>query len=178
MINNGLMSSNDQTWETPNELFDELNLLFNFNVDVCALPNTAKCDTYFTPEIDGLSQDWRDNNCWMNPPYGREQILWIEKANYESQKHNTNVLCLIPARPDTRVWQEIIFKNASAICFIKGRLKFGNSKNAAPFPSALVLFGNELNNIQRQYFRNIGTLVEPKLYMYNIQDLKPLFIKL
>lgn len=35
MINNGLMSSNDQTWETPNDLFDELNLLFNFNVDVC-----------------------------------------------------------------------------------------------------------------------------------------------
>ena len=123
-------------------------------------PETAKCKKYYTPEINGLEQDWL-GNCWMNPPYGREQILWIEKAYLESKKFNSNILCLIPARPDTKVWHDIIFKNASAICFIKGRLKFGNSNNAAPFPSALVLFGQPLNLKQRFYFKNIGTLIEP-----------------
>lgn len=75
-LNNGLFSSNDQTWETPKDFFNKLNEVFNFELDVCAVPETAKCEKYFTPEIDGLSQEWKET-CWMNPPYGREQIKWI-----------------------------------------------------------------------------------------------------
>ena len=82
---------------------------------------------------------------WCNPPYGREQAKFVLKAYEESVKHNSTVVVLIPARPDTKLWQNIIFPNANQICFIKGRLKFGGAKESAPFPSALVVFGNEVD---------------------------------
>jgi len=153
MLNQGMMSSKDQTWETPQDLFDKLNSVFNFETDVCAVPETAKCNTYFTPEIDGLKQEWK-GFCWMNPPYGREQVKWIEKAS----KENATTVCLIPARPDTKIWHETIFKKAKAVCFIKGRLKFGGSKDSAPFPSALIVFGNELNHDQIEILEDLGKL--------------------
>lgn len=134
-------SSKDHTWETPQELFDKLNNVFNFKIDVCALPETAKCDEYFTPEVDGLKQDWVDI-CWCNPPYGRMQKDWIKKARDESLKNDATIVMLIPAKPDTKIWHDVIFKDSSAVCFIKGRLRFGNAKENAPFPSAIVVFGN------------------------------------
>lgn len=133
-------SSNDHTWETPQDSFDKLNKVFNFKTDVCALPETAKCDNYFTPEVDGLKQDWLDV-CWCNPPYGRMQKDWIIKAKDEVVKNNSTVVMLIPAKPDTKIWHDVIFEDSSAVCFIKGRLRFGNSKENAPFPSAIVIFG-------------------------------------
>lgn len=161
-LNDSLFSSKDQTWETPQDLFDNLNNVFNFNLDVCATEETTKCEEYFTPEIDGLKQDWK-GCCWMNPPYGREQIKWIKKAYDESRINYTTVVCLIPARPDTKVWHEIIFKYATAICFIKGRLKFGGCKDSAPFPSAIIVFGKELNEKQENYLKKIGKLFINKL---------------
>ena len=143
-MNTDLMfSSNDMTWETPQWLFNKLDKEFNFTLDVCALPETAKCKNYYTPQIDGLKQDWEDNICWMNPPYGREIGVWIEKAYNESLKGAT-VVCLIPSRTDTKYWHDYCMK-ASEIRFIKGRLKFGNSKNSAPFPSAIVIFNGKQN---------------------------------
>jgi phage N-6-adenine-methyltransferase len=143
-----MFSSNDVTWETPWELFLKLHGEFNFNLDVCALPQTAKCVNYFTPDIDGLSQDWI-GTCWMNPPYGREISIWLKKAYEESLKGST-VVCLIPARTDTKYWHEYCMK-AAEIRFIKGRIKFGNSRNSAPFPSAIVIFKNNNNLSVRAY---------------------------
>lgn len=156
-LNKSLFSSKDQTWETPIDLFNKIDEVFKFDVDVCAVPETAKCQKYFTPEINGLDQKW-SGSCWMNPPYGREQIKWITKAYEDSKNNNATVVCLIPARPDTKVWQDIIFKNASAICFIKGRLKFGGSKDSAPFPSALVVFGDDLSQEQQNILDGLGKL--------------------
>jgi phage N-6-adenine-methyltransferase len=161
MLNNSLFSSKDMTWETPKDLFDKLNKVFNFKLDVCAVPQTAKCDNYFTPEIDGLKQDWK-GYCWMNPPYGREQIRWINKAYDETIKNYSTVVCLIPARPDTKVWHETIFPNATAICFIKGRLKFSGCKDSAPFPSAIVVFGDCLSDEQKDCLDSLGKLFENK----------------
>lgn len=134
-------SSEKQTWETPQDFFNKVNNIFNFNLDACAEHKTAKVNKYFTIEDDALTQDW-NGVVWCNPPYGREQIKFINKAVTESEKHKSTIVLLIPARPDTKVWQDVIFKNASQICFIKGRLKFGNSKDNAPFPCALVVFGD------------------------------------
>lgn len=133
-------SSNKQTWETPKDFFNKLNDIFNFNLDACAEHETAKVNKYYTVEDNALTQDWC-GVVWCNPPYSREQIKFIEKAYEESVKNKSTIVMLIPARPDTKVWQKIIFKNASQVCFIKGRLKFGGSKDSAPFPSALVVFG-------------------------------------
>jgi len=140
VITSGLMSSNSDRWETPQKLFDELNQKYNFEIDVCALPENAKCENYFTPEVDGLSQDWT-GVCWMNPPYGREIGKWMKKA-LESSRNGATVVCLVPARTDTAWWHDYAMKGE--IEFIRGRLKFGNSKNSAPFPSAIVVFGGAL----------------------------------
>lgn len=132
--------SNDQTWETPIDFYNELNKEFGFTLDPCCSLKTAKCEKFYTVKENGLVQDWGKEVVFMNPPYGREQIEWIKKAYNESLKENTIVVCLIPSRTDTKVWHDIIFPYAE-VRFLKGRLKFGNSKNAAPFPSALVIFG-------------------------------------
>ena len=129
-------SSETDQWETPQWLFDELNMLYNFQTDVCALPENTKCKNYYTPEQDGLKQEWH-GTCWMNPPYGREIGKWIKKA-YEASTKAT-VVCLVPARTDTAWWHDYCMKGE--IHFLRGRLKFGQAKNSAPFPSAIVVFG-------------------------------------
>jgi phage N-6-adenine-methyltransferase len=136
-LNVGLFTSDKCEWETPQDFFDRLNVEFQFDLDVCALPENAKCTKYFTPEDDGLRQEWH-GTCWMNPPYGREIAKWIRKA-YESAKQGATVVCLIPARVDTRWWHDYCME-AAEIRFVRGRLKFGGVKDNAPFPSAVVVF--------------------------------------
>ena len=79
MNNNLMFSSKVQTWETPIEFFNKVNEEFKFDIDVCAVDETAKCSNYYTPEVDGLKQEWK-GVCWMNPPYGRQIGKWIEKS--------------------------------------------------------------------------------------------------
>ena len=135
-----MFSSKSDMWETPQDFFDKLNEEFDFNVDVCAIPENAKCEKFFSPEIDGLKQEWK-GVCWCNPPYGREIGKWVEKA-YISSTFGATVVMLLPARTDTKWFHEYIY-NKAEIRFIKGRLKFGNSKTAAPFPSMVVIYRNE-----------------------------------
>ena len=132
-------SSKTNEWSTPQAFFDELNKEFNFTLDPCATSENAKCNKYFTVEDDGLKQDWSNDVVFMNPPYGREIKHWVQKAYEESLKGAT-VVCLIPARTDTRYWHEYIFGKAREIRFVKGRLKFGDGRGSAPFPSAVVVF--------------------------------------
>ena len=91
-----MYSSKTDLWETPQELFDELNAIWHFETDVCAIPTNAKCERYYTPEIDGLAQEWR-GVCWCNPPYGRQIGKWVKKAAESS----ATVVILLPARTDT-----------------------------------------------------------------------------
>lgn len=134
---NALMSSATDIWETPQWLFDMLNVTYKFDTDVCALPENAKCKSFYTPDQDGLSQDWA-GTCWMNPPYGRNIGKWIKKA-CESSKQGATVVCLLPARTDTAWWHDYCIPYGK-ITFLRGRLKFGNAKSGAPFPSAIVVF--------------------------------------
>ena len=134
-INKVLYSSENEVWETPQDLFNRLNDEFHFDIDVCATPENAKCSKFFAPLDDGLSQDWQ-GVCWMNPPYGKKIGAWMKKA----MEAKTTVVCLVPSRTDTKWWHDYAMK-ANEIRFIKGRLKFGNSKNSAPFPSAIIVFG-------------------------------------
>ncbi|ARM68492.1 DNA N-6-adenine-methyltransferase [Staphylococcus haemolyticus] len=132
-------SSKSNEWTTPQHLFDELNQEFNFTLDPCATEENAKCSKHFTIEDDGLSKDWSNDVVFMNPPYGREIKKWIKKA-YEESLNGATVVCLIPARTDTMYWHDFIFDKADDIRFLKGRLKFGNGKNSAPFPSAIIIY--------------------------------------
>ena len=132
-------SSATVIWATPQEFFDKYNAKFSFTTDVCALPENAKCQHFYTPEQDGLAQEWR-GACWMNPPYGREIGKWVEKAAKEANDNGATVVCLLPARTDTRWWHDNVIQNAASIEFLRRRIKFGNAKSAAPFPSAVVIF--------------------------------------
>ena len=143
-------SSKTDRWETPQDFFNQLHQQFNFTLDVCALPDNAKCERYFTPEIDGLAQDWAKNKedvIWLNPPYGRQISKWLKKA-YETSLQGLTIVCLVPARTDTVWWHD--YAMHGDIYFVKGRLKFGGHQNAAPFPSAVIVFnGNKISNINK-----------------------------
>lgn len=132
-----MFSSKTDLWETPQELFDELNYEFHFTLDVCALPENAKCSVYYTPQQNGLSKPW-NGVIWCNPPYGKGVGEWVRKA-LSASVGGATVVMLLPARTDTRWFHEYIYGKAE-IRFIKGRLKFGGSKNSAPFPSMIVVF--------------------------------------
>jgi site-specific DNA-methyltransferase (adenine-specific) len=134
------MNSEDMTWETPQEFFDELNKEFSFTLDPCATKETAKCKKYFTKQENGLIQDWGGATVFCNPPYGSEIKLWVKRCS----EHKGKVVMLIPSRTDTKYFHEYIYKKPNVeIRFIKGRLKFkGKQKGsgAAPFPSMIVIF--------------------------------------
>lgn len=141
-INAGLFSSNEESWATPQSLFDALHEEFHFTLDPCASERNAKCHRYFTKDDDGLAQKW-DGVVFMNPPYGRTIGQWIEKAYRESLRGVT-VVCLIPARTDTAYWHDYVMRS-DEVRFIRGRLHFGGdherTAHNAPFPSAVVVFG-------------------------------------
>ena len=126
-------SSKTDDWATPTEFFKKIDSEFHFTLDVCASKENAKCAKFFCKDDDDLSQDWGENFCWMNPPYGREIGKWIEKAA------GFNVVALLPARTDTKWFHKYIYGKAE-IRFVSGRLKFGDSKNSAPFPSMVVIW--------------------------------------
>ena len=135
----GLTSTGNIVAETPKYLFDKISSIFNFSLDVCALPENAKCENYYTPKDNGLSKPWM-GGVWCNPPYGREISSWVKKAYEESQKeYNDFVLMLLPARTDTKWWWEYV-QGKATLFFIKGRVKFGDHNVGAPFPSVLALY--------------------------------------
>jgi len=130
-------SSKTNEWSTPQALFDKLNERFHFNLDPCASKENAKCKEYFTKEDDGLNQDWH-GTVFMNPPYGREIGKWVKKA-YEESKKGCKVVCLLPARTDTKWFHDYCYPD-KWIEFIRGRIKFSGYKYNAPFPSMIVVF--------------------------------------
>lgn len=144
-----MFSSKTGNWATPQEFFDKLDWRFGpFDLDPCASEDNTKCSKFFTEADNGLSQSWEGFTSFVNPPYGRGIDKWIKKAYDESRKENTKVVMLIPSRTDTKYWHNYVMK-ADEIHFVKGRLKFGDSENSAPFPSAVIVFDG---SNQRQIF--------------------------
>ena len=138
MMTKGMYTSNSEEWGTPQELFNRLNKEFNFTLDVCASEENAKCPKYYTKEEDALKQEW-GGVIWMNPPYGRRIGNWVKKAKETARQGKATVVCLLPARTDTAWWHDYVMK-ANEIRLIRGRLRFGDGKGSAPFPSAIVVF--------------------------------------
>ena len=145
-ITTGLMSSDSENWSTPQSLFDMLNEEFHFNLDPCADHQNHKCERYYTKEDDGLSIVWGgEDRVFMNPPYGSKIPDWVRKARESAETNGTLVVGLLPARTDTKWWMDCM--KSCEIRFIKGRLKFGDGKNSAPFPSVVVIWGIPRNPV-------------------------------
>lgn len=141
----GLFSSRTEEWETPQYVFDQLNAEFNFTLDVCATEWNKKCERYFDKVTNGLKQRWSPHRCFMNPPYGKNIYRWMAKA-YSESKQGALVVCLIHARTDTKWWHTYAMQ-ANEIRFIMGRMKFGDGRQSAPFPSCIVIFRPECRKL-------------------------------
>lgn len=115
-------------WKTPKAVYQVLDAEFGFDFDPCP-PN---------PKFDGLEIEWGSCN-FVNPPYGKEIGKWIAYGYDQSKIAGRTSVFLIPSRTDTRWWHDYCMK-ADEIRFIKGRLKFDDQENSAPFPSAIVVF--------------------------------------
>lgn len=137
-MNNVHFSSETPEWSTPQSVFDALNAEFAFTLDPASTHENAKCKKHYTREDDGLSKSWEGERVFVNPPYGRVIGAWVEKM-----AHGRANVCvgLLPARTDTKWFHEYILGKAE-IRFIRGRLKFGDGKNSAPFPSMIVIWKN------------------------------------
>lgn len=159
MLNRALFSSVKDDWPTPWEFFHNLDLEFDFTLDVCAVPWSAKVWRYCVPPhalrvwgkttfrrlfpdalVDGLAHSWAGERCYMNPPYGREIGPWVEKARREAER-GALVVGLLPARTDTAWFHEHVYRAATEIRFLKGRLKFEGAVASAPFPSMIAVWG-------------------------------------
>lgn len=142
-----MFSSNSEEWETPQDFFDKLNEEFNFTLDAAATWENSKCENCYTKQLSGLLMPWVASGAvWCNPPYGRNIGEWVKKGMLESYEKDQTVVMLLPVRTDTSWFHKYILGKAE-IRFIRGRLKFGNSKNAAPFPSMVVIFRNGLSSV-------------------------------
>lgn len=135
-----MFSSMKYDWETPAELFEELDKEFHFTLDPCSSRENAKCKKYYTAYENGLLHSWQNETVFCNPPYGQAIYDWVKKCANESKNRFTTIVLLIPARTDTRYFHEFIYGKVKEIRFLKGRLRFGGAKHPAPFPSMIVVF--------------------------------------
>ena len=148
MVSKILYSSKSDEWETPQDLFDKLNETYHFDLDVCATEQNAKCDRFFDAAQDGLKKSWGGATIWCNPPYSNI-TEWVRKAAEEQQNGTTTVM-LVPSRTDTKWFHAYVYeKPGVSIQFVKGRLRFGGSKNGAPFPSMIIVFRGIKNGTER-----------------------------
>jgi site-specific DNA-methyltransferase (adenine-specific) len=123
-----IFSSATVEWPTPQGVYDALNREFAFDFDPC--PTNGDADGLAT-----LLTPWAGRRVFCNPPYGPKIREWLARAP-EAEL----AVFLIPARTDTRWFHELVLPCAKEIRFIRGRLKFGNAKTGAPFPSMVVVF--------------------------------------
>lgn len=142
------MAKNSNTYKTfnvnertPKGFYQQLDAEFNFTFDPCPLNPM--------PEPDGLAVSWGER-CYINPPYGKAIKSWLVKALYEIALGNTELaVFLLPAYTDVKWFHEIVLPKASEIRFIKGRLRFGEHNNTAPFANMVVIF-NGLANTNKE----------------------------
>jgi DNA N-6-adenine-methyltransferase (Dam) len=128
-----------ERWLTPRWVLDALG---PFDLDPCGAPGWPTAARILTPEAgdDGLVDQW-SGRVWLNPPYGREAVRWLERL----ADHGDGI-ALIFARTDTAAFHEQVWGRADAVLFIRGRLTFLRPDGTAPVansgaPSCLVAYG-------------------------------------
>jgi phage N-6-adenine-methyltransferase len=136
----GKFDSVRQDWETPQELFDEMNKEFHFTLDAAASQENSKVEEFISKEQDAFKVDWGTNVCWLNPPYGRGYPLvsWVKRAHEQSLAGAT-VVMLIPARTNTNWFHDYCLAHGE-VRFIRGRPKFGGATHGLPQPLCFVIF--------------------------------------
>ena len=179
-----MMSSDKKDYGTPKSKFGFLHSLFDFKIDLCAVPKNAKLKKFYSPEDDAFTKKWNKTS-WLNPPYGNPEyackpnckkkgcekrgyhineyvpglIDWVRKARDDSKKYGSTIVCLIPSRTDTG-WMQIAWDDAKAICYVRERWVFEGAKDGSPFPLALVVFSlDKLTRKQTIGLTKLGNVV-------------------
>lgn len=170
--NEALYTSNSQLWETPDSVLDLVRKVGPIALDPCSTrKNPTQARKVYTPDEDGLSKPWNvvAGLNYVNPPY-RYCKEWIVKAVAESAR-GCEIIALVPARTDTRYWQDWIFPTAKSICFWKGRIKFLDptgegdavARHPAPMPTALIYWGDKAGQARFDLnFSTKGKIVHPR----------------
>ncbi len=136
-----------KSYPTPQWLFDQYDAEFHFSIDVAADSSNTKCARYYTIHDDGLSQSWKNEVVWCNPPYGNI-MPWVKKAHQESLTGTTTVM-LLPCRTETKWWHDYIAPYAK-IHWIRKKIKFGGQRDTAPFACAIFIFRPQLKESVRE----------------------------
>lgn len=156
-----LLTSKSQEHTTPPDFFAKIQPSFNFQLDPATTSDNPLGLKYFiTKRMDGLKADWLFD-AFLNPPYDQTKEF-LAKAVEQVKKHGITVGFLCASRTDTKAMQTIAFPNMAAICFVRGRLKFGAAKNSATFPSAFIVFkkSGQLTKDQYAALEKIGFTIE------------------
>ena len=163
-------------FETPEDLFQWLDALFHFEMDICANRYNHKCKKYISPEENSFEYDW-DCTSYMNPPYRQlmavKRTPWMRQAADDAREFGVNIACLVKAATETK-WFDIGWREASLILFFSKRITFVDpdtgeaAGSGARFPNALLVFG-ELDEPGRyaKYLSQRGTVVLPEVGIFN-----------
>jgi site-specific DNA-methyltransferase (adenine-specific) len=139
---------------TPGWLFDLLDEEFDFTIDAAASSHNAQIERYWTEEIDGLAQNWKDERVFVNPPWKVKALeAWTAKARKETDWNCPVAALLVPVKSDQKWWHDHAIY--SEIRFIRGRVTFSDAKGTAPIPVAVLVFGAD-------YPAVFGSIVQPK----------------
>ena len=159
-LDRSLFSSATGCWNTPSEILDLVRQLGPIVLDPCPGEGDV-VRALVRGQGDGLSLNWHAYGVgivWVNPPYGRGIGAWMEKCA-DSECNGVDVVALVPARTDAAWWQDTV-PNAASVCFWRGRIQFMGAPASAPFPSALIYWGQRAARFE-QIFKNYGWVVRP-----------------
>lgn len=182
-----LFTSDRSVWETPRDLFEELDERYGpFDLDAAASADNAKCDQYLTLEDDALSCEWAGKRIFANPPYGKGNHVgkWMAAVAREMDRGLVDIIVvLIPARTDTVWFHDIVFPRASEVLFIRGRQMFelggkpilgkNGRPQGAPFPSMVVVFDRNRKPAAEMVFP-VQSSIPPSRIMFDIPPQPPL----
>jgi site-specific DNA-methyltransferase (adenine-specific) len=146
-----MFSSASDDWATPQAFYDALDAEFGFVLDACSSTTNHKAPHFFAldhPDLDrrdGLAGDWaadartHQGAVWLNPVYGRTIGDWMAKAA-DTARAGATVVCLVPARTDTRWFHDHVLAEGAEVRYVRGRLKFGSATTGAPFASLVIIY--------------------------------------
>lgn len=156
-LSKALFSSTKEDWATPQDFFDKLNEEFHFDLDPCADAENAKCKEYFTKEENGLLKDWGGvASSAIHHTAEKQRANGSGSVTKKRRSPERLSLHLFRRALTQGFFHDYIYHKAE-IRFIKGRLKFGGCKDAAPFPSMVVIFGKEKEHEETEHAGSRGT---------------------
>lgn len=139
-----MFSSATDEWATPQGFFDELNKEFHFTLDPAANKENHKCESFFTKEQNGLACPWGgDTRCFAILLTGARLESGFRKRGRNTRRMEIPSLCFFRLGR-THDGSTSSFTGKAEIRFVRGRLKFGNATNSAPFPSMVVIWGGDI----------------------------------